>query len=395
MTAPGQEAGATGATDASSAPPPRPRKRWYYDLAIYLAIATVSILHYVAPVHAHHLHDIYRRLYYLPIILAAFHRGLRGGLLAAAIVCAAYAPHAFGGISHDPATDTQKVLEMVLYFVIGALTGTLVSRLTGAQRQLGKTADELRGSLVQLRATEEQLIQAAKLAAVGRLSAGLAHEIRNPLASIKGSAEFLSDDFPPEHPKRRLLQVLIDESVRLNQVLTRFLTFARPKPLKRETMDVAQEVDGVISLLSAQKEGRSVRFIRRLPPAPLPRVHGDAEQLRQVLLNVLLNACQAAGPEGEVRVIYALMDEGTLAIQVRDSGTGFTPEALANLFTPFYTTKEQGSGLGLAISHKIVESHGGRICALNDPAGGGVVVIEIPIGGKIANAEIRAEAADV
>lgn len=356
----------------------RARTRWYYDVAIYLAIAAVSILHYVAPVHAHHLHDIYRRLYYLPIILAAFHRGLGGGLLAAAIVCAAYAPHAFGGISHDPATDTQKVLEMVLYFAIGALTGALVSRLNGTQRQLRQTAHDLRGSLEQLRNTEEQLIQTANLAAVGRLSAGLAHEIRNPLASIKGSAEFLADDFPPEHPKRRLLQVLIDESVRLNHVLTRFLTFARPKPLRRETIDITQEVDGVISLLSGQKEGREIRFVRRLPPSGLPRVHGDPEQLRQVLLNVLLNACQAAGPEGEVRIVYGMTADGDLGIQVYDSGTGFTSEALENIFTPFFTTKEQGSGLGLAISHRIMESHGGSLHAMNDPAGGGVVVIEIP-----------------
>jgi two-component system, NtrC family, sensor histidine kinase HydH len=329
----------------------------------------------------HYLHDIYRRLYYLPIIFAAFQHGLFGGLIAALAVCIAYFPHAFGHISHDPATDTQKVLEMVLYFAVGITTGSLVSRVKKTQEQLRRTARDLEGSLQQLRSTEEQLIQAAKLAAVGRLSAGLAHEIRNPLASIKGSAEILADDFPPENPKHRMLRVLIDESTRLNQVLTRFLAFARPRPIERQEFSMEDEIAGVVALLQAQKEGRSVRFV--VPPATHPgaRVRGDRELLRQVLLNVLLNACQAAGEGGEIRVVRDTAG-GMFRIVVYDSGPGFTPEALADAFTPFFTTKEQGTGLGLAISHRIVESHGGWIRVSNPPQGGGEVEVMIPLEGR-------------
>jgi signal transduction histidine kinase len=339
--------------------------------AVYLAIAVVSVLHYVAPVHAHHLHDIYRRLYYLPIIVAAFQNGWKGGLIAALVVCAAYAPHAFGHISHDPASDTQKILEMLLYLAVGLTTGSLVSRLKGTQRQL-------QGSLEQLRSTEDQLIRAARLAAVGRLSAGLAHEIRNPLASIKGSAELLADDFPPGHRKRRLLDVLVDEADRLNHVLTRFLAFARPRPLERQVFEVGPEVEAVVALLQGQKEGKPVRFIVDPGPSAPTRIRGDREQLRQVLLNVLINASQAAGEGGTVR-IRCLTTEGSLRFSVHDSGSGFTPEALENAFTPFFTTKDQGSGLGLAISHRIVESHGGRIRIANHEDGGGWVEIEIPL----------------
>lgn len=339
--------------------------------AVYLAIALVSILHYVAPVHAHQLHDIYRRLYYLPIIVAAFLNGLRGGLLAAIVVCAAYAPHAFGHISHDPASDTQKILEMLLYLAVGLTTGSLVSRLKGTQRQL-------QSSLEQLRSTEDQLIRAARLAAVGRLSAGLAHEIRNPLASIKGSAELLADDFPPGHRKRRLLDVLVDESDRLNQVLTRFLAFARPRPLERQAFEVGPEVDAVVALLQGQKQGNHVRFVQEPTPSAPLRIRGDREQLRQVFLNVLLNASQAAGEGGTVRIRCQAADR-SLRFSVHDSGSGFTPEALENAFTPFFTTKDQGTGLGLAISHRIVESHGGRIRIANHDNGGGLVEIEIPL----------------
>jgi two-component system, NtrC family, sensor histidine kinase HydH len=358
--------------------PPPDRKPFGYDVAIALAILAISVLHYVSPVHMHYLHDIYRRLYYLPIIFAAFQHGFLGGLIAALAVCIAYAPHAFGQISHDPATDTQKILEMVLYLAVGITTGSLVSRVKKTQDQLRQTARDLQGSLEQLRSTEEQLVQTAKLAAVGRLSAGLAHEIRNPLASIKGSAEILADDFPPENPKHRLLRVLVDESARLNHVLTRFLAFARPRPLERQEFSMEEEIAGVVSLLQAQKEGRSVRFVTTPAATPAPRVRGDREQLRQVLLNVLLNACQAAGEQGEVRIACDSA-EGMLRIRVHDSGPGFTKEALADAFTPFFTTKEQGTGLGLAVSHRIVESHGGTIRASNQLEGGGLIEIMIPL----------------
>ena len=347
------------------------RNRILANIAVYLSIAAVSVLHYVAPVHAHQLHDIYRRLYYLPIILAAFLGGFRGGLIAAAAVCLAYAPHAFGHISHDPATDTQKILEMVLYLAVGLTTGSLVSRLKGTQRQL-------QGSIEQLRSAEAQLVRAARLAAVGRLSAGLAHEIRNPLASIKGSAEILSDDFPPEHPKHRLLQVLIEESARLNHVLSRFLAFARPRPIEQQEIDMGREIEEVVALLQGQPEARHIRFgIESTSSTPV-RPRGDREQLRQVLLNVLLNACQASGKNGEVSV-HCEVDGGMCKVVVRDSGSGFTPEALENAFTPFFTTKAQGTGLGLAISHRIIDSHGGRIRVGNHKNGGGLVEVEIPL----------------
>jgi two-component system, NtrC family, sensor histidine kinase HydH len=380
---------------------------------IYLAIAAITALHYFTNPHQSHLHDIYRRLYYLPIILAAFLHGLRGGITAAILVCLLYAPHAWGAaiglhghISHDPATPTQKILEMVLYLAVGTVTGSLVSRLKRVQRRLESTADDLERSIERLRSTEERLVQEARLAAVGRLSAGLAHEIRNPLASIKGSAELLADDFGVEHPKRRLLQVLVDEAVRLNDVLTRFLAFARPAPVQRETVVVATEMETVLTLvrsgagardgISGKTPGGETGVPSSGGPGGAPSGAGpgvairfdpggseglrllvDPRQVRQVLLNVVLNAVQACGDHGEV--VLRGERRGTHALlSVRDTGPGFTPEALANAFTPFFTTRSGGTGLGLAITHRIVDQHGGTIRLANRPEGGGLVEIELP-----------------
>jgi two-component system, NtrC family, sensor histidine kinase HydH len=363
---------------------------------IYLAIATITALHYFTSPHQHQLHDIYRRLYYLPIILAAFMNGLRGGLIASIIVCLLYAPHAWAGalglhghLSHDPATPTQKILEMILYLAVGTVTGTLVSRLKGTQRRLESTAGDLEQSIHQLRSAEEKLVQEAQLAAVGRLSAGLAHEIRNPLASIKGSAELLADDFGPENPKRRLLQVLVDEAIRLNGVLTRFLAFARPSPVQRERVDAAGELETVVTLVRQQLANGSSRDALTVGGRTQPLVRFDSagseglalfvdpQQMRQVLFNVTLNAIQACGDKGEV-ILQSRRRENRAVITVSDTGSGFTREALTNAFTPFFTTRPEGTGLGLAITHRIVEQHGGSIRLANRPEGGGVVEIELP-----------------
>lgn len=352
-------------------------------VAVYAVIGLISAFHYSTGTHAHQLHDIYRRLYYLPIIVAAFLGGLRGGVIVSLVVCAAYLPHALGHIAMDPARNSEKFLEMLLYIAVGVVTGYLVS-------DLRRTHSRLRSSIEQLRTTEHQLIATAKLAAVGRLSAGLAHEIRNPLASIKGSAEILADDFPPGHRKHRILRVLIEESERLDNVLSRFLAFARPRRLDWEEFPVDPEVQATLELLRNHGEGRGVEVsflgIRReggSAPISAPLVRGDREQLRQVVLNVLLNACQAAGAQGHVRVESTVEGDG-YQLSVWDSGPGFTTEALENAFTPFFTTKEQGSGLGLAVSHRIMELHGGRIRVSNPPSGGGLVQLDIPLRGNHA-----------
>ena len=375
---------------AESSPSPAATASFVPRYGLVLAmILVISALHYLTPhggVHDHishttsvpwyaNLHGIYRRLYYFPIILAAFRGRLRGGAGAALLVVAFYIPHATGRIGHDPGTAMEKFLEMALYLGVGVLTGVLVGRIDAARARLQHIAEDLRAALAEKTAVEAELVRSARLAAVGRLSAGLAHEIRNPLASIQGSAEVLSDDFPPDHPKGGLFRIMLAETARLNQVLTRFLTYARSEPGKRERFDLVAEAEAVRQLLAHQPDTPSLTVEG---PKTLPAV-GDREQIRQVLLNLVLNAAAAAGPDGQVTIVVAGAD-GQATCRVVDSGPGFSVAARENFGTPFFSTKQEGTGLGLATSLRIVEDLGGALQIDTDHGPGGCIVLTLPAG---------------
>ncbi|MHB8079585.1 MAG: sensor histidine kinase [Candidatus Krumholzibacteriia bacterium] len=347
----------------------RPRERY---AVIVLMVVVISLLHYSTSFHLHGAHGIYRRLYYFPIIFAAFLGGWPAGLAAALGICALYAPHAFGLIGRDPAPTLEKALEMLLYVAVGLVSGVLVSRERQARDELQATAVGLERALREKAEMEAQLLRQARLAAVGRLSAGLAHEIRNPLASIQGAAELLADDFPAMHPKGRLVRVLTEEAARLNGVLTRFLAFARPQPGARAAVDLAAEARHVVEL-AAHREGAP----RLAGPGPQEscRVTGDRAQLHQLLLNLVLNAGEAAGAGGAVAVRVARRDE-LVTLTVEDDGPGFTADALENFGTPFFSTRPAGTGLGLAICLRIAEDHGARIGAVNRETGGARVTVD-------------------
>lgn len=340
-----------------------------------LLVALITLAHYNTAFHIHALHGIYRRLYYFPIILAAFRGGARGGLGYAVLVCAVYLPHAMGLIGFDPGTPVEKGLEMALYLAVGLLSGTLVSRINAAGRRLEQTARDLRRTLDEKTAVENELVRSARLAAVGRLSAGLAHEIRNPLASIRGSAEMLADDYPPDHPKARLLAILLEEAGRLNNVLTRFLAFARSEPGELARFDLTAEARAVGELLAHQPG--AVAPLLNTPDGQV-QVTGNAEKTRQVILNLALNAvAMNRGPEPVA--IMVRRREGRGQCLVRDHGPGFSPEALANFGTPFYSTREGGTGLGLATSLRMVEDQGGSLSVDPQPGGGACVVLSLPL----------------
>jgi signal transduction histidine kinase len=344
-----------------------------YWLAI-LMIAVISLLHYNTHWHIHALHGIYRRLYYFPIILAAFRGGRRGGVMAALLVIALYVPHAFGYIGFDPGTTVEKILEMLLYLLVGLLTGTLVSRINAARDRLERTAEDLQTTLDEKTVMEAELVRSARMAAVGRLSAGLAHEIRNPLASIKGSAEVLADDFPADHPKARMFTILQEETGRLNQVLSRFLAFARSEPGEITPFDLEQECHAVAQLMDHRPEPHTVTVTAA---AGVPLAMANPEQIRQVLLNLALNAAAAGGANGEIKIEISA-DGGEIRCAVCDSGPGFTDEALANFGTPFFSTKVDGTGLGLATSLRIIEDLGGTLVADPGYTGGGCVLMNLP-----------------
>lgn len=357
-------------------------------LLLAAIVVGISLVHYLTPLHLPALHDIFQRLYYIPIILAAFWFGLRGGLAASIIVSILYAPHVLFQWGLHPALELEKFLEILLYNVVGGVTGFLCQKEEERREELERTARGLEESYRKLQSQadliieiEEQLRRAERLSVIGELSAMLAHEIRNPLGSIRGTAEILRDDFRPGDRKHEFLEILVKETDRLNRVVEDFLRLARPIDVERKTCDLVAELREITALLAGDAAGRQVRV--ELEAEAIPPVTGDGERLRQAFLNLILNGIQATGPGGRVSVgVNRIPQSGdspaSVEVAFSDTGRGIAPQDLERIFHPFFTTREGGTGLGLAITQRIVEAHGGTITVESEQGRGTTFRVRLP-----------------
>jgi signal transduction histidine kinase len=354
-----------------------------------LFIVAISLLHYLTPLHLHYLHDIFQRLYYLPIILAAIWFGLRGGLLCSLAVSIVYAPHILFQWGGDMTLELEKYLEIVLYNVVGGVTGILAQRERERSAQLQKTAEGLEQSYKALQDQSEQLIaieknlrSAEKLSTLGEMAAVLAHEIRNPLGSIRGTAEILRDDYRPGDPKYEFIDIQIRETERLNRVVEEFLRMARPLPTEMGLCHVQEELKTVLLLVANDARERNISLLLEPPDADVV-VKGNGEKLRQAFLNIAINAIQAMQGGGNLTISTSVNQEmgavDMCEIRFRDSGEGIDPEFLSRIFQPFYTTKQEGTGLGLSITKKIIEGHGGTLQVDSVSGEGTAVLIRLPL----------------
>lgn len=326
-----------------------------FAVAIAL-ILLVSAGHYMTGVENVDFHNVYRRLYYVPVVLSAFAFGLRGGLFAALVVSLAYMPHAFFmAHHHDPAPAVDKVFEMILYFGVGGLTGWLVERERAIRRKL-------QNSLEERDALSKELVRAGKLSAMGELLSGVAHEVRNPLASIMGAAEALSRQVDEGGRAEKLVDLQLREIARLDRVVSSFLAFARTSEPQPVRCAISPLVEQVVELTRHhEREGE----ISISPLLKGEEIFADADQITQVLLNLTLNAMQAAGEQPfSIEFVHRetqVAAQHHTCIGVRDRGEGIEPEHLEQVFDPYYTTRDAGSGLGLSISSRLIEAHGGFI----------------------------------
>jgi len=223
-----------------------------------------------------------------------------------------------------------------------------------------------------------RMSRADKLATVGELAAGAAHEIRNPLTSIRSSLQYL-DGKGTDEATRKLLRAALDETTRINDIVSALLAFSRPTELVREKHDLLATLADSLELVSFQARTQNVILKRVFPDAPIP-IEGDRAQLKQLFLNVFLNAVQAMPAGGELTV-EAMRREGQKAVvSVRDTGEGIPEENLDRIFDPFFTTKKSGTGLGLSICYNIVRSHGGEIEVKSKPGRGTTILISLPTG---------------
>ncbi|HWR01246.1 MAG TPA: ATP-binding protein [Chlorobaculum sp.] len=352
-------------------------------------ITGISLFHYLTPLHVAYLHDIFQRLYYLPIILAALWFGLRGGLLCSVLVSLVYAPHILFQWGAHFGMETEKYLEIILYNAVGAVTGLLSQRerertveLQKSTRVLEASYEKLRAQSERIIAIEEQLRRSERLSTMGEFAAVLAHEIRNPLGSIRGTAEILKDDYKPGDPKHEFIEIQIRETERLNRVVEEFLHMVRPQPSEMQPCAVHDELETIVTLLSGDASKRQVELVLQPQQRPVI-IRADGEKLRQAFLNILLNALQATPTGGRVEISATDDGNGACEITFRDTGTGIDAEDLDRIFEPFFTTKTDGTGLGLAISRKIVETHKGALKVESRPGEGTIVRITLPMQGGV------------
>ncbi len=355
------------------------RANWLGPLSILAGVLLISAFHYTTSTEHRYLHEIYQRVYYVPILLAAFWYGPVVGVCTALLTSGLYLYHIQRDWSHFPMYTFNQYAEICLYHAIGLLVGVLSSRERRQRRDLERTSRRLSEAYESLQKTFEHLRRADRLASMGQLSAGIAHEIRNPLGTIKGSIEILSGEFPPDHPKSEFLRIVHQEIARLNGIVEDFLRFGRPPQPSIQPTPVGELLRSTVTLL--QKPARDAQVqIRILDDPQIPPVPMDSDQIRQVMLNVLLNGLEAM-PDGgllEARVFRA-PENRSVAIEISDSGTGSEGVDPERIFDPFYTTKSEGTGLGLSICFQLVKNHGGTISARANADRGLTFRIELPL----------------
>lgn len=245
--------------------------------------------------------------------------------------------------------------------------------------------------LTEVREMQERIRKADRLAAIGELSAAIAHEIRNPLASISGSIEMLANELKLRGENKRLMELVMKESDRLDRIIGDFLEYARMRPPSLQLVELRKVVQEVLTLVIKSRHVGGSLETRVEDRCSDVLVQADEEQLKQVFFNLAINAYEAMGGSGVLEVALGT-SPGWVTVSFRDQGPGVGAEERNRLFEPFFTTKEGGTGLGLAIANKIIEAHGGRITYQNRSEGGAEFIVFLPGGEKCADKkELEAE----
>lgn len=244
-------------------------------------------------------------------------------------------------------------------------------------QQLEKSHRELQVSHQELEQAQTQLIRTEKLASIGQLAAGVAHEINNPLGTILIYSHLIQKSLEPDDPKREDIALVISEANRAKDIVQGLLSFAREKKLRASEVNVNDILEEVLSLVVNQSLFHNIKIKKSFDQGPQTIV-ADETQLKQVFLNIILNAAQAMEGNGKL-TISTIFDKKQIKIKIADTGPGIPPEVMGKLFSPFFTTKEKGTGLGLAISYGIIERHQGKIDVETDLGKGSTFVITLPV----------------
>ncbi len=344
---------------------------------VFAAIATLGLLIFTIPDTKVQVHNTLHHLFFLPLMAAGFLFNWKVAGLATMAAFVAHSPNFVANWPSSPTRALDNVVELAIFGIAAVVTGIISERERRQRSNLESTKQELEKVYLELRQNVEQLKRAERLSAIGQLAAGLAHEIRNPLASIAGAAGLLMRAHGSAEDSVECLEIIRVESHRLNRLLSSFLEFARPRNLKLQPTEMASLAESVMSLAAHNAAAGKVE-LRHSIDADLPEILCDPELLKQVLLNLVLNAVQAS-PVGGVVEMRGWREASQLIVEVRDQGRGIPEHLMERIFEPFFTTRENGTGLGLAIAAKIVDQHQGSLSSAGQFADGAVLRVTLPI----------------
>jgi signal transduction histidine kinase len=260
---------------------------------------------------------------------------------------------------------------------LGQRDQELASLTRDLEQQVARRTAQLEGKSLELIRTQEELLRSEKLAAIGSLAAGVAHEINNPAAIVRGNVEILLMEIPPGEPGREEAEEILKQTERISRITENMLAFAREQAIHPDQVGVNSIIEDILTQISHQVPLAEVQ-IRRQLDAAIPSVTGDGERLRQVFTNILVNALQAMDGQGTLS-ISSRVDEDAVEIRFADTGPGIPPEIREKIFNPFFTTKKRGTGLGLSVSYGIVKALGGSIAVESTVGQGSIFMVRLPI----------------
>ncbi len=332
------------------------RLRRYSGIVIVALTLFITYVHYASIGEGHALHNIYRELYYIPVLLGALAYGLLGALLSYLLVFVLYLPYVIMTWPGSLLNETNRLLPLLLQGLFAIIAGYLVDRERKQQEQLEK----------------EQY-----LSAIGRVAAVIAHDLKNPLFAILGFAERIKEGKGKAEAEA---QVIINSATQMEKIVHDVLDFARPTRWELKQEDMRNIITHACDSCRIKAEQKGVVLSIDLPSVPLNKGI-DSFHMERALMNLITNAIEASGKEQ--RVSIALEAGGSsLRIRILDQGPGMEKETLENLFVPFYTKKRDGTGLGMSIAKKVVEGHGGKIRVNSMRGEGTAMTIELPYDGK-------------
>jgi len=319
------------------------RRREVKIILIVILLVGITFVHYFTELKEHLYHLSYQGLYFLPVMLAGFWFGLKGGLETSLSITILYLPFTIMHWDGFSSVDLNSIIEMVLYNTVAVLIGGLRDREKTMQRRLH---------------------EAGRLAAIGKAVSGLAHDLKTPLIAIGGISRLVHKNLEENSPHRKKLHIIVEETQRLEKMIKEMLDFSRPLELHRSKEDMSKVIRQSFAIISDFAQERKVK-VEWQTSKNITMISFDAARMKQALINLLINAIEASS-EGETVTVQSYQKWRKLIIDVSDHGCGVPVDKKEEIFSPFFTTKENGTGLGLPIAKKIVEAHNGYLEVLEN-----------------------------